>query len=68
MTKKDFVAIAKIINASYQAAKKLDNEPHTTSYQQFTEQVAAALAGMLKIDNDRFDINKFMIACGIYDY
>lgn len=61
MTKKDYVAIAEIVNSQVQAIA--NNKAWTA--QAVTEQIAVQLAGHFKADNDRFDYFRFIKACGL---
>jgi len=55
MHKKDYELIAKAI-------KKSSDGQDNVRY------VVEAIADALKQDNDRFDFDRFMLACGFFDY
>lgn len=55
MTKKDYVLIAKTLKRS--------QFPNNTYYISIVDDFATAL----KVENPRFDRNKFLTACGIED-
>jgi len=59
MTKKDYIIIAKVINAS-RATWSIDTAPLAITA---IEDVAQALAGALAGDNPHFDREKFLTAC-----
>ena len=54
MTRKDYVAVAKILS-NYQDVIEAD-EYH---------EMVLDFGKMMKLDNTRFDLSRFMIACGI---
>ena len=54
MTRKDYVAVAKILS-NYQEVIEAD-EYH---------EMVLDFGKMMKLDNTRFDLSRFMIACGI---
>ena len=55
MTKKDYVAIAKVIHDNYGVS------PSDVA----REKIALALADVFKLDNPRFDRVRFLVACGV---
>ena len=54
MTRKDYVAVADILS-NYQDV--MDSDDYYEMVMDFGK--------MMKLDNDRFDLSRFMIACGI---
>ena len=54
MTRKDYVAVAEILS-NYQEVIEAD---------EYYEMVMD-FGKMMRLDNDRFDLSRFMIACGI---
>ena len=56
MTEKDYVLIAGVLNSFYHEYK---GQPE---YRSITAEIADALCGRLKMDNGRFDSERFMAA------
>ena len=54
MTRKDYVAVANILS-DYQEVIEFDEY----------YQMVMDFGKMMKLDNERFDLSRFMIACGI---
>ena len=54
MTRKDYVAVSEIL-ADYQDV--MDSDDYFEMVMDFGK--------MMKLDNERFDLSRFMIACGI---
>ena len=54
MTRKDYVAVAEILS-DYQEVIEFDEY----------YQMVMDFGKMMKLDNERFDLSRFMIACGI---
>jgi len=57
MTKKDYVLIAGVLNSFY--TREYEGEPE---YRSIAAEIGAALCGRLKMDNGRFDSERFMAA------
>ena len=64
MTKKDYIIIAKVINDHYHTnmVHYADAEPNL-----MLTSLTDRLADALNYDNDRFDRNRFLKACGIIE-
>jgi hypothetical protein len=58
MTKKDYVLIAGVLNSFY--TREYEGEPVSTG--SIAAEIGAALCGRLKMDNGRFDSERFMAA------
>jgi hypothetical protein len=54
MTRKDYVAVADILK-----------EYRQSMYAEDYHDLVMDFGKMMKLDNDRFDLSRFMIACGI---
>lgn len=67
MTKKDYIAIAAVIKHARKEWIELND--HSADYQTAVgdaiEGVATDIADMLQRDNDRFDRDRFLEACGV---
>jgi hypothetical protein len=63
MTKKDYIVIAKAVNKAYISLSYASVNMGETK--RSLQTVADALAYELKLENARFDSNKFIEACGI---
>jgi len=59
MTKKDYKAIASVINSAYEAAIQHENDTPRHILNRLTNRMAS----MLSEDNPRFDANLFWDAC-----
>lgn len=60
MTKKDFIAVAKIIRELGQLNRDFDDEAKFTA-----NRIARELAKVFKQQNPRFDTVRFLEACGV---
>jgi hypothetical protein len=60
MTKKDHVAIAKIIDAT----ATREHDQHSNAVNEVLGKIVLALADYCQDDNPLFDRNKFIAACG----
>jgi hypothetical protein len=61
MTRKDYVAIAGVIN---EVVGAYGEEAHTMDA---LKAVAKDLCGILKADNSNFDRQRFLTACGVHE-
>jgi hypothetical protein len=61
MTRKDYVLIAAAIKAAYQTFDKPSNHANGARH------VAHTLADTLATDNPRFDRDRFLTACGVFE-
>ena len=62
MTRKDYIAIAKVFQARSEMARNIQNAPSRLAHY---AEVAGDLADVLAQDNQRFDRARFLKACGI---
>lgn len=63
MTKKDYELIASAIKANYDMAINSHDLKPTPDY--VIKLVAETIAGVLAQQNDKFDRNRFLQACGV---
>ena len=63
MTKKDYIAIAAVIRDG--ALINLETLRDVEVNGQTRRQIAGTMANMLSRDNDRFDRERFLKACGV---
>jgi len=67
MTKKDYNAMAKVIKDQVSIAEKLYNDQEYDRYDAVkgtARAIAEEYAKIAKRDNDRFNVQQFMQACG----
>jgi hypothetical protein len=64
VTQRDFVAVADVIHASNATAAGADERAVSISIQESNLSLAANLAAYFKAANPRFDLRRFMRACG----
>ena len=62
MTRKDYIAIAKVFQNRADMARNIQNAPSRLAHY---SEVAADLADVLAQDNQRFDRARFIKACGL---
>ena len=60
MTKKDYIAIAKVINHVQRA-----NIAGDISTKNVAQNIAYGIADVMQSDNPNFDRNRFLLACGV---
>lgn len=65
MTKKDYIAIAKVVKEEYERYSPED--PERICVLESLETIAINLAGVFSSDNPRFDRARFLQACGVSD-
>ena len=58
MSRKDYVAIAAVIKASFEAAPSEDGK-------NAIRHVTNGITGVLRTDNPNFDAKRFYVACGL---
>lgn len=61
MTKKDYIALARILNAEGNQDLYLD----LPECREAVRDVAIQIAAYCEVENPRFDRNKFLTACGL---
>lgn len=59
MSKKDYIMLSKVLRAGLQ-----DEEKDTHSYKAIAS-IAYSLTQTLKLENSRFDSERFLTACGL---
>ena len=65
MSKKDYVAITKIVKSQF-AEWGIDNNPdYVDGYRDSAKCIARRIADYMESDNTRFNRAKFLSACGI---
>lgn len=62
MTRKDYIAIAAVFNKRADMARNIQNAPSRLAHYQ---EIAGDVADMLANDNPRFDVSRFLKACGV---
>ncbi len=65
MTRKDYVKIAGVIKSELSSSVNDPNMPHNHGRWCATESIAQDLAVVFQSDNDKFDQDKFLEACGL---
>lgn len=63
MTKKDYILIANAIKEQWQLSKKHSEHPQHSGLA--IHNTALRLAYAFKQDNPRFDVDRFLTACGV---
>lgn len=65
MSKKDYILLARVIKSQVDSASTCVDYQDKEQGEYWTKELAKVLAQTLKLENARFDSERFLTACGI---